>query len=88
MLQIISKNAVLLPNSVLAGKTVLQKLLFHPRGPPLITYASRGGGGGGSTPMHTNSYKGGGGGSDHDQNMHFVCRFIKNGTISEPFKPR
>ena len=37
--------------------------------------------------MHTNAYKGGGGGgSDHDQNMHFVCRFMENATISKPFK--
>ena len=33
--------------------------------------------------MHTHAYKGGGG-SDHDQNMHFVCSFIENTTISEP----
>ena len=37
--------------------------------------------------MHTHAYKRGGG-SDHDQNMHFVRRFIENPTISEPFKPR
>ena len=28
--------------------------------------------------MHTNAYKGGGGGSVHDQNTHFVRRFIEN----------
>ena len=27
--------------------------------------------------MHTNAYKGGGG-SEHDQNTHFVRRFIEN----------
>ena len=26
--------------------------------------------------------------SDHDQNTHFVCRFIESATISEPFKTR
>ena len=54
------------------------------RGLPLITYASWGVGG--STPMHTNEYKGREG-SDHNQNTHFVRRFIENATISEPFKP-
>ena len=51
------------------------------------TYGGWGGGGGGwgSTLMHTNEYKGEGG-SDHDQNTHFVRRFIENATISEPFK--
>ena len=33
--------------------------------------------------MHTNAYKGGGGGgSDHDQNTHFVRRFIENATLT------
>ena len=36
--------------------------------------------------MHTNVYKGEGGG--YDQNTHFVCRFIENATISQPFKPQ
>ena len=28
------------------------------------------------------------GGSDHDQNTHFVRRFIENATLPEPFKER
>ena len=45
------------------------------RGLPLITYAPRGGGGGG---VSTDAYK----------CVHFVCRFIENGTIYETFKDR
>ena len=49
-------------------------------------YASRGVGGG-SPLMHTNVYKGEGG-SEHDQNTHFVRRFIENASISITFKVR
>ena len=59
-------------------ETITRALESDIRGLPLITYASRGGGGG---QLHTNAYKGGGG-CDHDQNTHFVRRFIENATLA------
>ena len=42
-----------------------------------VTWGPSRGGGAGSTTMHTNVHKGGGG-YDHEQNTHFVRRFIEN----------